>query len=92
MSKAGAQVLIKNIIREIAQECATKGQVVSETLVAFIVCPLIKCVLFIPQSESHFPKYLSLGVASSIGYLIFELRYPMLRAHLDFSVVILMML
>lgn len=37
MSKAGAQVLIKNLIREIAQDCATRGQVVSETLVAFVV-------------------------------------------------------
>lgn len=37
MSKAQAESVIKNIIREIAQECATQGQAVSETLVAFIV-------------------------------------------------------
>ena len=37
MSRAQAESVIKNIIREIAQECANKGQVVSETLVAFMV-------------------------------------------------------
>ena len=38
MSRAQAESVIKNIIREIAQECASKGQAVSETLVAFMVC------------------------------------------------------
>ena len=37
MSRAQAESVIKNIIHEIVQECAIKGQVVSETLVAFIV-------------------------------------------------------
>lgn len=37
MSRAQAESVIKNIIREIAQECASKGQAVSETLVAFMV-------------------------------------------------------
>lgn len=37
MSRAQAESVIKNIIREIAQECACKGQAVSETLVAFMV-------------------------------------------------------
>jgi hypothetical protein len=37
MSRTQAETVIKNIIREIVQECSTKGQVVSETLVAFIV-------------------------------------------------------
>lgn len=37
MSRAQAESVIKNIIREIAQECSSKGQVVSETLVAFMV-------------------------------------------------------
>ena len=37
MSRAQAESVIKNIIREIAQECANKGQAVSETLVAFMV-------------------------------------------------------
>lgn len=37
MSRAQAESVIKNIIREISQECAGKGQVVSETLVAFMV-------------------------------------------------------
>eukprot|EP00794_Sanderia_malayensis_P005318 gene5318-5987_t len=37
MSRAQAESVIKNIIREIAQECASQRQVVSETLVAFMV-------------------------------------------------------
>lgn len=37
MSKTQAETVIKNIIREIIQECTTRGQIVSETLVAFIV-------------------------------------------------------
>ena len=37
MARAQAESVIKNIIREIAHECAGKGQVVSETLVAFMV-------------------------------------------------------
>ncbi|XP_065071282.1 cilia- and flagella-associated protein 206-like [Rhopilema esculentum] len=37
MSRAQAESVIKNIIREIAQECASRHQVVSETLVAFMV-------------------------------------------------------
>uniref|UniRef100_A0A8C7F100 Cilia- and flagella-associated protein 206 n=1 Tax=Oncorhynchus kisutch TaxID=8019 RepID=A0A8C7F100_ONCKI len=40
MSRAQAESVIKNIIREIAQECAGKGHAVSETLVAFIVACL----------------------------------------------------
>jgi hypothetical protein len=37
MSKTQAETVIKNIIREIVQECVARGQVVSETLVAFTV-------------------------------------------------------
>ncbi|XP_007260533.3 cilia- and flagella-associated protein 206 [Astyanax mexicanus] len=37
MSRAHAESVIKNIIREIAQQCASKGDAVSETLVAFMV-------------------------------------------------------
>jgi len=37
MSRAQAESVIKNIIREIAQECAVRGEAVSETLVAFMV-------------------------------------------------------
>ena len=37
MSRAHAESVIKNIIREIAQECENRRQVVSETLVAFMV-------------------------------------------------------
>ncbi len=37
MSRAQAESVIKNIIREIVQECGSKGQAVSETLVAFMV-------------------------------------------------------
>jgi hypothetical protein len=45
MSRAQAESVIKNIIREIATECATKGQSVSETLVAFIVSQLLHSYL-----------------------------------------------
>ena len=37
MSRAQAEAVIKNIIREIVQECSSRGQIVSETLVAFTV-------------------------------------------------------
>ncbi|KAI4891199.1 hypothetical protein NFI96_030944, partial [Prochilodus magdalenae] len=37
MSRAQAESVIKNIIREIAQQCASKGQSVSETLTAFML-------------------------------------------------------
>lgn len=47
MSRAQAESVIKNIIREISQECATKGQAVSETLVAFMVRQLL--FLFFPK-------------------------------------------
>ena len=42
MSKTQAETVIKNIIREIVQECTTRGQIVSETLVAFTVSILIE--------------------------------------------------
>ena len=37
MTNAQAESVIRHIIREIAQECASKGQAVSETLFAFKV-------------------------------------------------------
>lgn len=37
MSRNQAETVIKNIIREITQECTSRGQMVSETLVAFTV-------------------------------------------------------
>lgn len=48
MSRAQAESVIKNIIREIAQECANKGQAVSETLVAFMVgqCVVLMYIVF----------------------------------------------
>ena len=50
MSRAQAESVIKNIIREIAQECAVKGQAVSETLVAFMV----KAVCLISSICHHY--------------------------------------
>ncbi|XP_053314573.1 cilia- and flagella-associated protein 206 [Spea bombifrons] len=41
MSRPQAESVIKNIIREIAQECAAKGHSVSETLVAFMVKAIV---------------------------------------------------
>lgn len=37
MPPTQAESVIKNIIREIGQECAAQGEIVSETLVAFMV-------------------------------------------------------
>ena len=37
MPPTQAESVIKNIIREIGQECAAHGEIVSETLVAFMV-------------------------------------------------------
>lgn len=47
MSRAQAESVIKNIIREISQECASKGQAVSETLVAFMVSLKFTLVRFV---------------------------------------------
>ena len=44
MSRAQAESVIKNIIRDIGEECAAKGQAASETLVAFMVS--LYCVMF----------------------------------------------
>ena len=41
MTNAQAESVIRHIIREIAQECASIGQAVSETLVAFMVSDII---------------------------------------------------
>lgn len=55
MSRAQAESVIKNIIREIAQECASKGQAVSETLVAFMV----KAVVLDPGNEFNVDRTLT---------------------------------
>uniref|UniRef100_A0A8C4RQ69 Cilia- and flagella-associated protein 206 n=1 Tax=Erpetoichthys calabaricus TaxID=27687 RepID=A0A8C4RQ69_ERPCA len=55
MSHAQAESVIKNIIREIGQECASKGQAVSETLVAFIV----KAVVLDSRNEFNVDRTLT---------------------------------
>lgn len=55
MSRAQAESVIKNIIREISQECASKGQAVSETLVAFMV----KAVVLDPANEFNVDRTLT---------------------------------
>ncbi|XP_051782421.1 cilia- and flagella-associated protein 206-like [Erpetoichthys calabaricus] len=55
MSHFHAKNIIKIIIREIIEECANKGQQVSETLVAFIV----KAVVLDPRNEFHVDKKLT---------------------------------
>ncbi|KAK7499331.1 hypothetical protein BaRGS_00009306 [Batillaria attramentaria] len=55
MSRAQAESVIKNIIREISQECASKGQAVSETLVAFMV----KAVVLDPDNEFNVDRTLT---------------------------------
>ncbi|KAJ8275035.1 hypothetical protein COCON_G00096600 [Conger conger] len=55
MSRAQAESVIKNIIREVAQECAGKGQSVSETLVAFTV----KAVVLDPRNQFNVDRTLT---------------------------------
>uniref|UniRef100_A0A8C0FZP4 Cilia- and flagella-associated protein 206 n=1 Tax=Chelonoidis abingdonii TaxID=106734 RepID=A0A8C0FZP4_CHEAB len=55
MSHSQAESVIKNIIREIGQECAMKGQTVSETLVAFMV----KAVVLDPRNEFNVDRTLT---------------------------------
>jgi len=55
MSSAQAESVIRNIIREIASECAGKGQAVSETLVAFVV----KAVVLDPSNGFNVDRALT---------------------------------
>jgi len=55
MSRAQAETVIKNIIREIVQECSTRGQSVSETLVAFTV----KSIVLDPDNQFHVDRQLT---------------------------------
>lgn len=55
MAGTQAESVIKNIIREIAQECAAKGQGVSETLVAFMV----KAIVLNPNSGFNVDRTLT---------------------------------
>ncbi|CAF1493419.1 unnamed protein product, partial [Didymodactylos carnosus] len=50
-----AEGVIKNIIREIVQECASRGEGVSETLVAFI----IKSIVLEPQNDFQVDRVLA---------------------------------
>ncbi|XP_060931407.1 cilia- and flagella-associated protein 206 isoform X2 [Limanda limanda] len=55
MSRAHAENVIKNIIREIVQECAVRGHVVSDTLVAFMV----KAVVLDPRNGFNVDRTLT---------------------------------
>ena len=55
MSKTQAETVIKTIIREIVQECTTRGQIVSETLVAFTV----KAIVLDPDNQFHVDRQLT---------------------------------
>ncbi|CAL8315117.1 unnamed protein product [Lota lota] len=55
MSRAQAESVIKNIIREIGQECAAKGNAASETLVAFMV----KAVVLDPKNGFNVDRTLT---------------------------------
>ncbi|XP_039266098.1 cilia- and flagella-associated protein 206-like [Styela clava] len=55
MSRAQAESVIKNIIREIVQECASKGHSLSETLVAFMV----KAVVLDPHNQFNVDRTLT---------------------------------
>uniref|UniRef100_UPI00398F4DAE cilia- and flagella-associated protein 206 isoform X2 n=1 Tax=Pristiophorus japonicus TaxID=55135 RepID=UPI00398F4DAE len=55
MAYSQAECVIKNIIREIAQECADRGHSISETLVAFMV----KAVVLDPRYEFNVDRTLT---------------------------------
>uniref|UniRef100_A0A3Q1GQC6 Cilia- and flagella-associated protein 206 n=1 Tax=Acanthochromis polyacanthus TaxID=80966 RepID=A0A3Q1GQC6_9TELE len=55
MSRAQAENVIKNIIREIVQECAMRAQSVSDTLVAFMV----KAVVLDPRNGFNVDRTLT---------------------------------
>ncbi|XP_023144521.2 cilia- and flagella-associated protein 206 isoform X2 [Amphiprion ocellaris] len=55
MSRAQAENVIKNIIREIVQECAVRGQSVSDALVAFMV----KAVVLDPRNGFNVDRTLT---------------------------------
>ncbi|XP_078256357.1 cilia- and flagella-associated protein 206 [Rhinoraja longicauda] len=55
MDLSQAECVIKNIIREIAQECADRGHSISETLVAFMV----KAVVLDPKYEFNVDRRLT---------------------------------
>ncbi|KAA8583413.1 hypothetical protein FQN60_015959 [Etheostoma spectabile] len=55
MSRAHAESVIKNIIVELVQECAVRGHVVSETLVAFMV----KAVVLDPRNGFNVDRLLT---------------------------------
>uniref|UniRef100_A0A6J0TJP5 Cilia- and flagella-associated protein 206 n=1 Tax=Pogona vitticeps TaxID=103695 RepID=A0A6J0TJP5_9SAUR len=55
MAHSQAENVIRNIIREIGQECAMKGQTVSETLVAFMV----KAVVLDPRNGFNVDRTLT---------------------------------
>ncbi|KAK2178046.1 hypothetical protein NP493_564g01015 [Ridgeia piscesae] len=55
MSRYQAENVIRNIIRKIAQACASKGQVMSETLVAFMV----KAAVLDPSNEFNVDRMLT---------------------------------
>ncbi|XP_030638490.1 cilia- and flagella-associated protein 206 isoform X2 [Chanos chanos] len=55
MSRAQAESVIKNIIREIAQECSSKGEKISETVVAFMV----KAVVLDPKNHFNVDRTLT---------------------------------
>lgn len=72
MSRAQAESVIKNIIREIAAECAAKGQAVSETLVAFMV----KAVVLDPNNEFNVDRTLTKDDVQKlikVGYYLNEM-------------------
>ncbi|NXG75976.1 CF206 protein, partial [Baryphthengus martii] len=55
MSRDRAESVIKKIIREVGQECAARGQNVSETLVAFMV----KAVVLDPRNDFNVDQILA---------------------------------
>ncbi|XP_039522203.1 cilia- and flagella-associated protein 206-like [Pimephales promelas] len=55
MSSTQAESVIRNIIREIAQTCLSRGQTLSETLIAFMV----KAVVLDPRNHFNVDRTLT---------------------------------
>ena len=71
MSKTQAETVIKNIIREIVQECTTRGQIVSETLVAFTVIEIIFIFNFYVLSYVH-KRLKPLYLTRTINFMLID--------------------
>ncbi|XP_072355892.1 cilia- and flagella-associated protein 206 isoform X1 [Scyliorhinus torazame] len=79
MAYSQAECVIKNIIREIAQECADRGHSISETLVAFMV----KAVVLDPRYEFNVDRTLTKTDVSKLIMICVDRLLESQRPSLD---------